>query len=341
MTVDIIDVGGDVGGISTEEQAQLNKEIAELGAELDKDNPPPKEKEPEVKTPENNEQNNDQNSEADEQLGPEHDDKTDEEREAIRARRRKERADKKKFRAEKEDSYKREIDSLRRTVAEMNEWKNTVEQRRVQSGVAQLDKALKDSQDAIEVAKRAIKEATDTQNGAALVDAQELYYAARKRTEDLSRVKQQISQQNQRPPQQNVDPAIITLSHKWMEGKDWYDPQSNNQDSRIALVIDNSLATEGWDPRTPEYYDELDTRLKKYLPHRYNSGYTAPQGDEKRSTPPTGGSAQTRSGSGNSNYTLSPERVRAMKEAGMWDDPDKRKSMIRRYMEQDRKTQSN
>ena len=30
-----------------------------------------------------------------------------------------------------------------------------------------------------------------------------------------------------------------------------------------------------------------------------------------------------------------------MKEAGMWDDPEKRKSMIRRYMEQDRKTQSN
>jgi len=337
MTVDIIDVGGDVGGISTEEQAQLNKEIAELGVELDKENPPPKEKEPEVKAPENT----DQNSDADDQLGPEHDDKTDEEREAIRARRRKERADKKKFRAEKEDSYKREIASLSRQVAEMNEWKNTVEQRRVHSGVAQLDKALKDSQDAIEVAKRAIKEATDTQNGAALVDAQELYYAARKRTEDLSRVKQQITQQNQRSPKQNVDPAVITHAQGWMKDKGWYDPTGRDPDSRITLTIDNSLAEEGWDPRTPEYWEELDTRLKKYLPHRYNSGYTAPQGDEKRSTPPTGGSSQTRSGSGNSNYTLSPERVRAMKEAGMWDDPEKRKSMIRRYMEQDRKTQSN
>jgi hypothetical protein len=337
MTTEVVNVGGDVGGISTEEQVQLGKEIAELSVELDKKSPPEVKEPVEEKTPESVEQSSD----ADDQLGPEHDDKTDEEREAIRARRRKERADKKKFRSEKEDSYKREIDGLRRQVAEMNEWKNTVEQRRVHSGVAQLDKALKDSLDAIEVAKNAIREATDTQNGAALVDAQELYYAARKRAEDLGRVKQQIQKQSQQPPRQNVDQAIITHAQGWMQNKSWYDPTGKDPDSRITLTVDNGLAEEGWDPRTPEYWEELDTRLKKYLPHRYNSGYTAPQGDEKRSTPPTGGSSQTRSGSSNSNYTLSPERVRAMKEAGMWDDPDKRKSMIRRYMEQDRKTQSN
>jgi hypothetical protein len=264
---------------------------------------------------------------------------SDEEREAIRERRRQERQMKKNYRKEKEESYKREIEGLRRQVAEMNEWKNSVEHRRVNSGVAQLDKALRESMDAIEVAKKAIREATETQNGEALVDAQELYYVARKRAEDLGRLRQNITRQMQAPPQQNIDPAVVRNAQGWMDGKEWYDPTGRDPDSRVALTIDNAMAEEGWDPRTPEYWSELDNRLKKYLPHRYNSGYTGSNESKGRKTP-TGGSSQTVSAKSSSReYRLSPERVRAMKEAGMWDDPDKRKKMIQRYMEMDKTNQ--
>lgn len=313
-----INVGISDEQISNEDQQILKETLNDLPEEIKQ----------------NAEQETEQTTGEDENLGPEHDDKTDEERETIRERRRVERQNKKKFRVEKEDSYKREIESLRRQVGDMNEWKNTVESRRVQSGVAQLDKALRDSVDAIEIAKRAISTATTQQDGPALVDAQELYYAARKRVDDLSRVKQQITQQNQQPPRQNIDPSIIKHSQQWMEGKTWYDPTGKNQDSRVALTIDNALAEEGWDPRTPEYWEELDNRLKNYLPQRYNSGYTERTRETTR--PPTGGSSQTRGGAGSSNFTLSPERVRAMKEAGYWEDAEKRKTMIRRYMDQDR-----
>ena len=34
-------------------------------------------------------------------------------------------------------------------------------------------------------------------------------------------------------------------------------------------------------------------------------------------------------------FTLSPERVRAMKEAGFWDDPEKRDQMIKRFYQGD------
>jgi len=276
--------------------------------------------------------------EDDEPLGAEHDDKTDAEREVIRERRRQERQNKKKFRAEKEDSYKREIEGLRRQLDEVNEWKNTVETRRVHSGIAQLDKALKDSTDAIEIAKQAIREATNTGNGDALVDAQELYYAARKRSEDLGRVRQQFNQRQAQPPQQNIDPRIANQAKAWMENKEWYNPAGKDADSKIALTVDNSLAEEGWDPRTPEYWEELDTRLKKYLPHRYNSAYN--EGKREVSRPPTGGSSQTRGSGSSQTFTLSPDRVRAMKEAGYWEDPAKRQTMIKRYMEQDRNNKS-
>lgn len=268
---------------------------------------------------------------------------SDEERERIRERRRQERQDKKKYRQEKEESYKREIDSLRRQVSEMNEWKNTVETRRVHSGIGQVDRAIKEANDAIQVARDAIREATETQNGAALVDAQELYYAARKRAEDLGQFKQRVVQQMQQRPQQNIDQAVVRHAQGWMQGKEWYDPTGKNPDSRVALTIDNTLAEEGWDPRTPEYWEELDNRLQKYLPHRFTNGkgsnYNEQNGSSRRL--PTGGSGQGKSSQGSSGtYTLSPDRVRAMKEAGMWDDPDKRKKMIKRYMDQDKQNRN-
>ena len=44
-------------------------------------------------------------------------------------------------------------------------------------------------------------------------------------------------------------------------------------------------------------------------------------------------------GSGNS-FVLEPEQVRAMKDAGMWDDAQKRAKMIKRYAEAARNNRS-
>jgi hypothetical protein len=44
------------------------------------------------------------------------------------------------------------------------------------------------------------------------------------------------------------------------------------------------------------------------------------------------GSSRESSGSVNGNqFVLAPEQVRAMKDAGFWDDPEKRTKMIKRY----------
>lgn len=273
-------------------------------------------------------------------LGPEHDDKTEEEREAIRERRRQERQQKKQQAKQREEAYKREIASLKKQVAEVNEWRNKVEQRSHQSGIAQIDNAMRETDDTIELAKRSLKEATESQNGEAIADATELYYAARRRKEDLERIKQNAIQQTQRRPQVTLDPQVVTQAKKWMSNKDWYNPSGGDMDTTIVQQIDKQLNQEGWDPRTAEYWEELDERAKRYLPHRYNS--KQPTTTETTTTPrkpPTGGTNNGSRSSTNS-FTLSPERQRALKEAGMWDDPEKRKQMIRRYMEMDKQNRS-
>jgi hypothetical protein len=44
----------------------------------------------------------------------------------------------------------------------------------------------------------------------------------------------------------------------------------------------------------------------------------------------TGSSRESSRGNG-SQFVLEPEQVRAMKDAGFWDDPEKRNKMIKRY----------
>lgn len=317
----------DTEDLGQEDELLIQNDLKELGIE-----DPIKQGEPEDKslkteiTPEN-----------DDDLHPS-DGRTDEEREAIRARRRVERQQKKQNRREREDSYRREIDSLRAQLAEVNDWKNAVDRRHVDNGVQQIDAAIRDSQSSLDLARQALKEATISQDGEALVDAQELYYAARKRIEDLSRIKQRISQGANNPQPAPSDPAVVNMAQSWMKDKSWYDPSGKDIDSRIALQIDQTLAQEGWNPRTKEYWEELDNRLQKYLPHRFTNGTTSTyteQHDVTQRRPPTSGSSQgaaPRQGE----YRLSPERIRAIKEAGRWDDPEQRKKMIKSYMEYDR-----
>jgi hypothetical protein len=47
-------------------------------------------------------------------------------------------------------------------------------------------------------------------------------------------------------------------------------PIGNRPHSRIAKKIDELMGAQGWDPTDPDYWDELDSRLQKELPHRYN-----------------------------------------------------------------------
>lgn len=317
--------------VSEEDQRLLDQDLVDLGEK------------PEPVVPEAKEESLTPEEEEDRKEDALHQDKTPEEREAIRERRRIERQEKKRHLREKEDSYKREIDSLRRELQEVNTWKNTVENRNIQSGVAQIDKAISDANDALQLARQAMAQATQEQNGEALVDAQELYYAARKRSEDLVRVKQTVVQKMAQKPKQPLDQTIARNAQTWTSDKPWYDPSGRDPDSRIVLTVDNMLAEEGWDPRQPEYWQELDTRLKKYVPHRFakaqNGSYTGSNSSTNGGNPkpPTEGSNSSVS-KPSSGYRLSPDRVQAIREAGAWDDPVARKEMIKAYMEYDKQS---
>ena len=254
-------------------------------------------------------------------------------RNAKRERRRAKRDLARKTSAEKDQR----LQMLQRQNQELMQRLSVVEHKTHAGELAKIDRALEDQELRLEYAKRKIAEATRVQDGDALAQAQEMWYESRQQLEALKNFKKANTAVPKQAPA--PDPRVQKMAENWIRRTDWYDPQHRDTDSKIIKQIDEELTATGWNPATQDYWDELDDRAKKYLPHRYDSGYNAPnQRSRPRNMQTSTGRESSNSASPRRNeLVLEPEQVRAMKDAGFWDDPVKRESMIKRYAAEARK----
>jgi hypothetical protein len=218
---------------------------------------------------------------------------------------------------------------LERKNQELMERLSVVERKTHSADLARIDKAIEDQELRLQYAKMKISEAASAADGNAMAEAQEMMYEARRQIESLSSLKKTAVEPRQ--SQGNVpDPRLQRLA-------DWYDPNGRDTDSKIAKQIDETLSAEGWNPTDPDYWNELDNRLHKYLPHRYNDTTDVRSSTKRPRSVVTSSGRESVNGSTNRNtFVLKPEQVRAMKDAGFWDDPDKRSKMIKRYAQEAR-----
>jgi hypothetical protein len=256
---------------------------------------------------------------------------TDAVREARRARRR---AKKQYIRKTNEEKDQR-LNLLQRQNQELMERLAAIERKSYSADLAKLDSAIGDEQMRLEFFKNKMREATDSSDGARFTQAQEGWYETRRKVEAMQVIKERALQANDRESGA-ANPRLVKLANEWMGRNPWYDPNGGDEDSQIAKLVDNRLASEGWDPSTEDYWEEFDKRLQTRLPGRYNYE----QGGQSRRRPRsfvTGSSRESFGGTqGGSTFVLEPDQVRAMKEAGLWDDPQTRNRMIKRYAEQAR-----
>jgi hypothetical protein len=220
---------------------------------------------------------------------------------------------------------------LERQNQQLLERLSVLERKSHGSDLARLDKAIEDQDNRILFAKQKMAEATKTGNGELATSAQEMWFEARRQAEALANLKKRaVAPQNPRTIQA-PDPQLQRHANNWMANNTWYDPNGKDPDSRRALNEDSILAEEGYDPKTAEYWEELDRRLQRVVPHRYTEDANErPRSRPRSAVTSSGREFASNNGKGNS-FTLSPDQVRAMKDAGMWDDAEKRAKMIRRY----------
>lgn len=255
----------------------------------------------------------------------------DDEREKIREARREERKLKKELAKQREASAKHKISALERRNEELARRLAAVESSAASFQFAQVDKAIEDEATRVEYAKMKLLQASQAGDAEGQVEYLEQLQESKQRLAQVQAYKKQQLENAKRPKQNVPNPVTQEVQRnatEWLGKNKWYDPQARDTDSRIAKVIDQELAADGWDPADPEYWDELDNRLSARLPHRYaaKTGSTAKRGGptaSSRTANPTGKSANT--------VTLSRDRVQAIKDAGAWDDPVKRNKMIKAY----------
>jgi hypothetical protein len=264
------------------------------------------------------------------------DDETEEDRERIREARREERKLKKELQKQREVSSKHKISALERRNEELARRLAAVENTAASYQFAQVDKAIEDEATRVEYAKMKLVQAAQANDANAQVEYLEQLQEAKTRLAQIQAHKKQQLEEAKRP-KQNVPNEVSTEVQRqatsWLKENKWYDPQARDTDSKIAKLVDQDLASEGWDPADPEYWDELDNRLSARLPHRYS----AKSGTSNRRGGPTASSRTANpSGKAGNTITLSRERVSAIKDAGAWDDPVKRSKMIKAYAQFDK-----
>jgi|TARA_Y100001937_G_scaffold46188_1_gene64887 hypothetical protein len=130
-----------------------------------------------------------------------------------------------------------------------------------------------------DAAKRLYKEAYEAGDSDKMLEAQQListiaveqqrYNTAKARAEQQAKVPVQQPEKQQQPaaaPQPTPDPR----AQEWAEKNTWFG------DDRVmtsaAFAIHQQLVEEeGFDPKSDEYYTEVDSRMRKEFPHKFQA----------------------------------------------------------------------
>ena len=194
------------------------------------------------------------------------------------------------------------------------------------SSVVQNDSMLVEREKALanqkEFAKRAMEAAVHAQDVEKQVAAQQeiarltiederlkvskakaLQRKAQIENEPKEDINQAINKQPQ--TQQPVDPKAVA----WAEKNEWFG--NDNAMTYTAYDIHNQLIKEGIDARDDEYYTEIDKRIRKEFPHKFNDGGDVSKPKQKVA------SVVRKSSTGRRTVRLTPSQVAIAKKLGV------------------------
>jgi hypothetical protein len=228
-----------------------------------------------------------------------------------------------------------------------------LEGRTAQSENAAVDQRISTIQTQLGNADRVLAEALRKPNGAGaeeFVEAQRIRDELRDQLHELKQTAQQRQQAQKsqparpEPAQPQPDPRVLRRARDWASQHDWFAFDGQDEDSVIVRAIDESLAAEGFDPTSSDYWDELTERVRHRLPERFKGARARANededddSDEEKPRPKSG----PKFSSGGRERPLkkgevyvSAERKAAMQQYGVWDDPVARNRMLKKYAQWD------
>ena len=217
------------------------------------------------------------------------------------------------------ESLAREKQELERITQHMVEENKRLKQY-VSSGEKTYAETIKAATSAeLENAKRKYKEAYEAGDADALVDAQEAMTDARLRVEAAKNFKPtplqqddfEVQTQESPPPRQEVDDKTL----RWQAKNQWFGKPGYEELTSFSLGLHQKLVNSGVDPRSDDYFERIDTRLKSTCPEVFGEE-EKPKSKESSKKPATVVASATRS-SGARKVEMSPTQIALAKKFGL------------------------
>ena len=145
-------------------------------------------------------------------------------------------------------------------------------------------KQLADSE--VDKAKRALKEANESFDTEAITAAQEALMDAKMRSEAAKnfrhtplQVDEPVVQTHQ---QQDAAPQVDEKTLRWQAKNQWFGAQGFEEHTSFALGLHQKLVNSGLDPRSDEYFERIDSRMKSTFPDMFGNEDRPKSGDGSR-----------------------------------------------------------
>ena len=171
------------------------------------------------------------------------------------------------------EAIAREKAELERLAQQLLEENNRLKHSYNEGQEVLVNSARKEAETELEIARRKLKAAQEAFDTDAIVAAQEELAEAKFRAEEAKRFKPRSLQptefpvQNAPQPQNRVEPDEKTL--RWQAKNQWFGQPGFEEYTSYALGLHQKLVTGGVDPRSSEYFDQIDGRMKSKFPELF------------------------------------------------------------------------
>ena len=166
----------------------------------------------------------------------------------------------------------RERQELERVTQQLMEENKKLKGNVNKNQTALLEQAKKNAAIETEGAKRAYKEAYESGDSDAVLEAQEKLTNAKIKSDRLANFKLPALQEKQTPVQTQVEqtaPAVQVdeRAANWQKNNSWFG--SDDEMTSLALGLHNKLVKQGVSPQSDEYYETIDSRMRQVFPDNF------------------------------------------------------------------------
>jgi hypothetical protein len=189
------------------------------------------------------------------------------------------------------EAVAREKAELERLAQQLLEENNRLKKSYNEGQEVLVNTARKEAETELEMARRKLKAAQEAFDTDAIIAAQEELAAAKWRTEEAKKFKPQALQETEIPvqtrqqPQAQVQPDEKTL--RWQAKNQWFGQPGFEEYTSYALGLHQKLVNGGTDPRSDEYFDQIDGRMKSKFPEIFGGEEDKPKTVEVQKKPTT------------------------------------------------------